>query len=193
LSKNLKITLFISILFIAIIRLKPIWERNPGGGYNFIYYLAIVILFFWIISKIIQQLIRIIKKRKELNFLIFLPLIILVTVFLDATYNPLKINLNIIYSKLIFQACYEGTQNQATFKLRENNDFDIHWTGAFFADNFYTGTYRKKNDTLFMDFNTEIPNFLDDTLIIEKFYLVKPFADSVTTTHFYLGKCQGYN
>ena len=114
-------------------------------------------------------------------------------VILDGFYNPLKIDLDSIYGKTVFRACYEGTQNQATFKLRDNGKFDIHWTGAFFSDNFYTGKYTLNGDTLFMNFNTIIPGKLDDTLIIKHGYLCKLESDTLVSTFFYLGRCKGLN
>ena len=65
-TKTLKISIIISVLFIGLIRLSPIWERNPGGFWNVLFYLGIAVLFFWILTKIAIEIIRIIKIRKEL-------------------------------------------------------------------------------------------------------------------------------
>lgn len=51
-------------------------------------------------------------------------------------FNPLSIDLDFIYGKVNLRACYEGTQNQAIFKLRDNGKFDIHSTGVFFRTTF---------------------------------------------------------
>ena len=117
----------------------------------------------------------------------------MIVLLLDGMFNPLKIDLDKIYGQVIFRACYEGTQNQATFKLRDTGKFDIHWTGVFFADNYYTGNYSMIGDTIFMNYNTEIPRLLDDTLIIKNNYLCKLESDTIVSTFFYLGYCKGLN
>ncbi len=192
-TRNLKISLIISILFVGLIRFRPIWERNPGGLWNVLFFLTIAVLFFWLITKIIIEITRLIKQRKNLTFKLFIPILIMTVLLLEGIYNPLKVNLDKLYGHVVFRACYEGTQNQATFTLRESGKFDIHWTGVFFSDNFYTGDYIKNGDTLLLNFNSEIPRNLDDTLIIKGEYLYRQKADSLISTHFYLGYCKGLN
>ncbi len=192
-TRTLKISIVLSILFIGLIRFRPIWERNPGGFWNVLFFLGIAVLFFWILTKIVIEIIRIIKIRKEVSFKIFMPILVLIIGIADGMYNPLKIDLDSVYGKTVFRACYEGTQNQATFKLRDNGKFDIHWTGVFFSDNFYTGKYSMNGDTILMDFYTEIPRMLGDTLIINEEILYRLKSDTLTTTHFYLGYCKGLN
>jgi len=192
-TRTLKISIVLSILFIGLIRFRPIWERNPGGFWNVLFFLGIAVLFFWILTKIVIEIIRIIKIRKEVSFKIFMPILVLIIGIADGMYNPLKIDLDSVYGKTVFRACYEGTQNQATFKLRDNGKFDIHWTGVFFSDNFYTGKYSMNGDTILMNFYTEIPRMLGDTLIINEEFLYRLKSDTLTTTHFYLGYCKGLN
>ncbi|WP_143525172.1 hypothetical protein [Labilibacter marinus] len=112
---------------------------------------------------------------------------------IDGMFNPLKINLEKIYGQVDFRACYEGTQNQATFELRETGKFEIHWTGVFFYDEFFMGEYKKNGDTIFLDFETEIPRDLSDTLIIDGDYIYSLKSDSLISTYFYLGHCKGLN
>lgn len=192
-TRNLKTSLIISILFVGLIRFRPIWERNPGGFWNVLFFMTIAALFVWLIVKIIIEITRLIRQRKNLTSKLFIPILIMTVLLLDGMFNPLKFNLDKIYGQVIFRACYEGTQNQATFKLRENGKFDIHWTGVFFSDNFYTGEYIKKGDTILLDFNTEIPRNLSDTLVIDGDYIYRLKADTLISTHFYLGYCKGLN
>ncbi|WP_319502593.1 hypothetical protein [uncultured Draconibacterium sp.] len=192
-TRNLNISLTISILFVGLIRLRPIWERNPGGFWNMLFFLGIAVLFFWLIVKIIIEIFRLIKQRTNLTLKLFIPILIMTVLLLDGMFNPLKINLDKIYGQVMFRACYEGTQNQATFKLRESGKFDIHWTGVFFADNFYTGDYIKTGDTILLNFNTEIPRNLNDTLFVKGEYIYRLQGDSLISTHFYLGNCKGLN
>lgn len=192
-TRNLKISLIISILFVGLIRFRPMWERNPGGFWNVLFFLGIAVLFFWMIITIIIEITKLIKHRNNLTFKLFIPILIMTILLLDGMFNPLKINLDKIFGQVVFRACYEGTQNQATFKLRENGKFDIHWTGVFLSDNFYTGDYIKSGDTILLNFNTEIPRNLNDTLIVKGEYLYRLQADSLISTYIYLGYCKGLN
>ena len=192
-TRNLEISLIISILFVGLIRLRPIWERYPGGFWNVLFFLAIAVLFFWILTKIAMEIIQIIKRRKELSCKTFMPILVLIIGIALGTYNPFKIDLDSVYGKTVFRACYEGTQNQATFKLRDSGKFDIHSTGVFFSNNFYTGKYSMKGDTILMDFDTEIPVMLSDTLIIKEGNLYRLKSDTLIKTHFYLGDCKRLN
>ncbi|WP_291856367.1 hypothetical protein [Marinilabilia sp.] len=192
-TRNLKTSLIISLLFVGLIRFRPIWERNPGGFWNVLFFLGIAVLFFWLIVKIIIEFVRLIKQRKNLTIKLFVPFFIMAVFLLDGMFNPLRINLEKIYGRVVFRACYEGTQNQATFKLRESGKFDIHWTGVFFSDEFFTGEYTKNQDTLLLDFKTEVPRNLSDTLVINGDYIYRLKADTLISTHFYLGDCKGLN
>ena len=92
------------------------------------------------------------------------------------------------YGQVDFHACYEGTQNKATFKLRESGQFDIHWT-----DEFFTSDYVKNGDTILLNFKTNIPRNLSDTLVIDEEYIYSLKTDTLISTHFYLGYCKGLN
>ena len=192
-TRNLKSSLIISILFVALIRLRPIWERYPGGLWNVLFFLGIVVLFFWLIVKIIIEIVRLIKRRKGFKIKLFFPILIMAVFLLDGMYNPFKIDLDKVYGPIVFRACYEGTQNRATFKLRDSGKFDIHWTGVFFGDDFFTGSYKKNGDTIMLTFDTEVPRNLNDTLIVEGEYIYRLQTDSLISTYFYLGDCKGLN
>jgi hypothetical protein len=191
--KNLIISLTISILFIGLIRLQPIWERRLGGFWNILFALAMVILFFWLIVKIIKEIIRIIKLRDKLTFKIFIPIMILLIVLFDGMYNPLKIDLESIYGKVTFRACYEGTQSQSTFTLRDNGKFEIHATGVFFSDEYIIGKYSRNGDTIFMHFDSKTPRLFGDTIIIKDENLFVLKNDILIPNHYYLGYCKGLN
>ncbi len=192
-TRSIKNSLIISILFVVLIHFEPIWERYPGGFWNILFYLSMTILFFWILIRIIKEIVSLIRKRKNLSYKEFMPIMIMTLFLLEGIFNPLKIDLDKQYGKIVFKACYEGTQNQANLYFRDSGRFEIHWTGVFFYDEFFTGNYTKNNDTILMNFDDEIPRLLGDTLIIkdENIFLLK--SDSLITTHFYLGYCKGLN
>lgn len=197
-TRNLKISLIISILFVGLIRFIPIWERNPGGFWNLLFYLAIVVLFFWLIVKIIKETVRLIKQRKTMTFRLFIPIMIMTLMLLDGMFNPLKIDLNKIYGNVVFRACYEGTQNQATFKLLEKNKFEIHWTGVFFYDEYFVGTYEKRGDTLYLDYRGKKPVRFGERVLMnndkEILETLRRDDDSLrNVVPFYYGFCKGLN
>ena len=192
-TKTLRNSILLSILFIGLIRLRPIWERYPGGMWSTLFLLAIAILFFWIVTKIILDIVRIRKKRKELSFKIFTSILVMTFSIALGIYNPFKVDLDAIYGKVKFHACYEGTMNHATLKLRDNGNFDILWFGLLSSSEYSTGKYFMVEDTLVLNFNTAIPRNLDDTLVIKDEYLYRLKSDSLISTNFYLGYCKGLN
>lgn len=191
--KNLILSITISILFLGLIRLQPIWERRPGGFWNLLFGLAIVILLLWLIVKIIKEIIRIIKLRNNLTIKIFIPIILLSISLIDGMFNPFRIDIESLYGRVTFRACYEGTQNQSTFVLRDNGNFEIHSTGVFFYDEYITGKYKRNGDTIFMYFGTKIPRLFGDTIIIKDENLFVLKKDTMTSNHYYLGYCKGLN
>lgn len=197
-TKSLKISIILSIAFVGLIRLRPIWERNPGGLWNVIFFLAITTLFVWISIKILIEIVRVIKNRKTLKLSSFLPIGILLIGILDGMYNPLRVNLENLYGDVTFRACFEGTQNQATFQLREPDKFEIHWTGVFFYDEFFVGTYSKSGDTLLLDYNGKRPSRFGDKILMddenESLRTIRTDTDSLEyVVPFYYGYCKGLN
>jgi len=192
-TKRLKVTILISILFLALIRLYPIWERYPGGLWNVLFYLIIATLFVFLIVKIVIEIVRIIRDRNNLNLKLFIPILIMIVSLTDGLFNPLKINLNSIYGQEVFRACYEGTQNQATLILRDDDKFDLHWTGVFFYDEFFVGKYSMNGDTIILEYKKNKPDRLYGKLIVIDENLFKIENDTLIDTHFYTGYCKGLN
>lgn len=192
-TKSLRNSILLSILFIGLIRLRPIWERYPGGLWSMLFFLTIAVLFFLIVTKIIIDIIRIIKNKKELSLKTFVPILVMTFSIALGIYNPFNIDLDVIYGKVEFRACYEGTMNHATLKLRDSGKFDIQWFGFLASTEYSTGKYFIDEDTLLLNFNTEIPRNLDDTLVIKDEYLFRLKSDSLISTNFYLGYCKGLN
>lgn len=197
-TKKVKISLIISILFVGLIRLQPFWVRIPGGFWYILFYLVIFVLFFWLIVGILKEIIILIKLRKNLNFKLFIPILIMIFMLLDGIFNPLRIELHRMYGKVVFRACFEGTMNQATFQLLDNNRFEIHWTGVFFYEEYFIGTYDKRGDTLYLDYWGEPPGRFgqkilmnNDEEILET--LSKDYDSLKNYAPFYYGFCKGLN
>lgn len=180
-------------MFLGLTVLEPIWIRKIGGFWNILIYLTLVVLFFWLIIKIIKEIILIIKQRRALNFKLFLPLIIMTISFYLTFSNPFRAMLEENSVNVVFRACYEGTQNQSTFQLMDNGKFEIYSTGVFFSDNYFNGTYLRNGDTIFLKFESEKPRLISDTIVIQNEYLFALKKDTLIPTRYYLGFCKGLN
>jgi hypothetical protein len=112
-------------------------------------------------------------------------------------FSPYRLDSENLESVVAFRACYEGTQNQATIKFREDKTFELHWTGVFFANKWWTGKWRQSGDTITLKYDNEIVEQLGDTILISDDYL-KPIGNLVDKKYFvrpmfYLGYCRHEN
>jgi hypothetical protein len=189
----------VSVTLLILIYTDPIWTRNPGGLWIPLIGLLIVAGFLWLMIKLIREIIGLIKNRKTFKKNHLLPTILIAAVLCFSFFNTFSLDIeDKIYGKVVFRACYEGTQNQATFKLREGNRFELHWTGVFFADNYYTGTYKQIGDTLFLDYFSDRPTRFGDKIFKdnknELLTTIRHENDSLEyVVPFYYGYCKGLN
>lgn len=159
--------------------------------------LLIPITFITVLIYFIKGLIQIFRNGHSLTFKFWLPTIICLVTLTYTIFSPYRLDSENLESKIILRACFEGTQNQATIKFRENKTFEINWTGAFLADRWYTGMYKQKNDTFYLNYTTEKPYRFGDTIlnngksliILNKFKI----DSSQYFVPFYLGYCKGLN
>ena len=93
------------------------------------------------------------------------------------------------------RACYEGTQNQATLKFRGDKSFELHWTGIFFSNMWYIGTWKQDGNILYLKYDTEKSQQLGDTLLIKDGYLhnIDRLLNEKNIPMFYLGYCRHEN
>ena len=189
----------VSVTLLILIYTDPIWTRTPGGLWIHLIGLLIVVGFLWLIIKLIREIVGLIKSGKTFKTNHLLPTILIIGVFCFTFFNTFSLDIeDKIYGEVVFRACYEGTQNQATFKLREGNRFEVHWTGVFFADNYFTGTYKQVGDTLFLDYTSEQPPRFGDKILMdnknESLIAIRPESDSLRkAVRFYYGYCKGLN
>ena len=182
----------LSLTYILVIRTKPLWIMISSSFLNFIFHLTIAVLFIWMITKIVIEIYRFIRGRNKLTYGLLSILIINTSIY-DSFKNTLNVNLEDILEDVVFEACYEGTMNQAKLKLRKNKKFDLHWTGVFFYNEYFSGEYVKINDTILLQFENQVPRMLDDTLIVSNQHIYRLKSDSVFNTLFYTGRCKGLN
>jgi hypothetical protein len=173
--------LVIALIFILLRETYPVWVRIFGGLGCFLFYLGEIILGIYLIIRFIKELWRLFKQRNSLsghNFYSIL-IILLLTGYLFFTGNILNLEER-LYGNIVLKAYYEGTQTQALFTLRDNDDFVVHHTGAFFYDEFRKGKYILKQDTLFLNNSEYLHYTLSDTMLIRDGLLFQPGSDSLT-------------
>ena len=110
-------------------------------------------------------------------------------------FSPYRLSSESFESKVVIRACYEGTQNQATLKFRSDKSFELHWTGVFFSNMWYLGTWKQHGNILYLKYDTEKSQRLGDTLMIKDGYLHKidRLSDENNIPMFYLGYCRHEN
>lgn len=198
-SKKLALIGLVSVTLLILIYISPLWIRFPGGLWIPLIFLLVVAGFIWLLVKLIKEIIGLIKNRRTFKWSHLLPTILIVGVLCFTFFNTLSFGIeDRVYGKVTFRACYEGTQNQATFKLREGNRFEIHWTGVFFYDEYFTGTYRQIGDTLILDYHTDNPTRFGDRIFMdnqkELLTTIRQEKDSLkSVVPFYYGYCKGLN
>jgi hypothetical protein len=163
----------------------------------FILTLLHIVLYYALPIYLVVNIVLLYNSRHNLTFRLFIPILIASATFAYLKFSPWRIDAENLTNKVLLQACYEGTQNQATIKFREDKTFELHWTGAFGYNKWYTGTYTQKSDTFYLQYQTEIPERFGDTIINTGKSLISlsmPSADSTKTfAPFYLGQCLGLN
>lgn len=172
-------------------------DKYTTGPVFIILTLLIPTTFIAIIIYFIKGLVQIYRNRKSLSLKnISLTLTCLMTLAYTI-FSPYRLNSESLESKIILRACFEGTQNQATLKFRKNKTFEINWTGTFFADSWYIGTYTQKADTFYLHYTSEKPYRFGDTIVTNGVELITLNKFKIDSSQyfvpFYLGYCKGLN
>jgi len=145
----------------------------------------------------VKGLIQIVRNRSNLTFKFCIPTIIALTTLTYTFFSPWRLDSENLESKVEIRACYEGTQNQAYIKFRQDKSFELNWTGVFGYDEWWTGQWEKSGDSLFLKYDNKKVPALGDTILIANGYL-NPIGHSVDTVKFhrpmfYLGYCRHEN
>ncbi len=167
-------------------------------GVTFIILTALIpILFLVIFLYAIKGILQVFEYEHKLILKPCLPAIISISILLYSIFSPYRLNSESLESRVTLRACFEGTQNQAFIKFRENNTFELNWTGIFGADKWYIGSYSQKADTFYLNYTTDTPSRFGDTIINNGNSLItinKTKKDSKQYfVPFYLGYCKGLN
>lgn len=191
-AKRIKTSLILFLLLFALLLFEPVLVRHIRPLWNLMIYLAIFVITVWVFIKIIVELVRILKNIKFFRLIDYVPFIILVCTLTGALLLPFDSLFKFYQSPIVFRACREGTQNQQTFYLKANSEFEIRSTSIIYI-NYFMGKYRRKQDTIFLKYSGERFKILSDTLIVRNNLIYNAHKDTLEPTYFYLGYCKGLN
>lgn len=203
-KKNNKKQIITAIIICSICLLLGFFyyhiDRYTSGP---VYVLLLVLLFpilpISIFAYLLKEAVCIVRDRRKRIMRSYIPFAICAITLIYLFFSPYRFSSEVLDNKgeIVLKACYEGTQNQSTLVFREDNTFELHATGAFFSNSWFNGTYKQSADTLFLNYSTEKPKRLGDTLLIKDEQLFTIRNQQVDTTRyflpFYLGKCKGLN
>lgn len=172
-------------------------DKNLTGAVFITLTLLIPTAFIMMVVYAIKGLAQIYRNRQNLSFTFCLPTIIALTTLTYTIFSPWRLDSESLESKVMLRACFEGTQNQAYFKLRQDKSFELNWTGVFGYDEWFIGTYTQKADTFYLHYDTKKPYRFGDTIVNDGESLItinKVMVDSDQYfVPFYLGYCKGLN
>ncbi len=192
----IKVTLTCIIFLLLIIFYYHI-EKYTTGVIEFSLTVLIPVTFVAMSVFLVKGVINIFKYRKQFSFTICLPTLIVVLTFSYLFFCPYRLNSEKLSSDVVLRACFEGTQNQAYILFREDQTFELNWTGVFFANNWYYGNYTQNADTFYLNYVSKKPYRFGDTIVNNGQELItinkKLIDSSQYFVPFYLGYCKGLN
>ncbi len=190
-KRRIFIAILITVLYVLLTTCFRYIDKFLGG--NAVLPLIVFVVFTVLLISFVRSIITIIKNRRRLSFATFLPLIIYIMVPLVGSF----VDLGRYESKVVLRGCYEGTQNQAYVLFRENNTFELNWTGVFFYSKWYTGTWKRNGDIIYLNYNNNkmVESFGKKVAIVNGYFKPQPApVDSIMQTPiFYVGYCKGEN
>jgi len=196
-QKRILITSIICCIYLLLTIFYYHIDKYTGGVIFLILTLLIPITFIAMIVYCIKGLIDIFRNRKNLTIWTFISFTICAVILIYTLLSPYRLTSEKLESKVIIRACFEGTQNQATLKFREDQTFELHWTGVFFYSEWFYGTYKQRTDSLFLHYSTAKPRCFGDSIIIKDDLLITinqyKLDSSQYFAPFYLGYCKGLN
>lgn len=172
-------------------------DKYLSGAVFVILTLLIPISFITISVYLIKGIIKLIRQRQNLFITSFISTVICAVTFCYSIFSPYRLDSESLESDVEFRACFEGTQNQATIKFRKDKSFELHSTGAFFINTWYTGKWDKNGDIIYLKYDNKKSERLGDILLIKDGYLhnmgksIEALKANIPL--FYLGYCRHEN
>ncbi|WP_341693917.1 hypothetical protein [Flavobacterium calami] len=200
-KRKTKRILILTIITCCIYLLLTIFYHHIDkhlSGVVYIFLTALIpIIFVLIFVFEIKGIVRIIRNRANLNFLFCLPVLICSITILYTFLSPYRLDSEKLESEVDFRACYEGTQNQAYILFRKDKTFELHWTGVFGYNEWWTGKWDVKDNILTLKYDDKQAVQLGDKILISNGYLnpIGKTFDKKKYPHpmFYLGYCRHEN
>lgn len=121
-----------------------------------------LIIFLALAISFVKSIKRSIKKRKQANLATHLPAIIYTLTLVLCYLIP---GSETFESDAVIVAGNEGTQSQNIIKFRKNKTFEMNSTAVFGYNEWFTGTYAQKGDTLLLSYNTPKPGNMGNKLL----------------------------
>jgi hypothetical protein len=120
-----------------------------------------MILFITMVVLFIKNTISGFKNRKQLRLKLYWPVLIYAATFLGSFIIPA----DIFESRTILVACHNGTQNQARIKFKQDKTFEMNCSGVFGYNEWFTGNYKQKGDTLYLKYNQLKPRTFGEIIL----------------------------
>ena len=148
-----------------------------------------------VIGKAISTLIAVIARRKELSMKLVLPSLIYIFTLITIYLQPKWFFPEYHASPIKYRGCYEGTINTGTIYFRESGDFEYRHVGFFGITTFEKGSWIQLGDTLIIEYENEVHEFVGDTLLMTEdwFYEVRNDSLVMKRSSFYRGFCRREN
>jgi hypothetical protein len=192
-QSQLRLTITISVIILWLTaNLYYFWLKIAGVIFLITGLVELVCFLIALVLSIILT-IRIIMKPDWRNLKNILTIGFAVLVVTAMNIKQLQANENTFQSPVKMRACYEGTMNTSHLYFRENGTFEDYNIGWFALVHYISGTWRQVGDTLYLDFEGEKNNLLDEKIVIKENRLFKLHSDTLVASHYYLGDCKGLN
>ncbi len=196
-SRQSKIKVLLCFTYLMLIIFYHHIDKYLNGPVYLILTLLIPICFIAICTYVAQGIINSIRHRNNLSTEYYISTIVCLFTLCYSVLSPYRLDSQSLESDIEFQACYEGTQNQSTVKFRKDKSFELHSTGAFFANTWYTGQWNRIGDTIHLKYDNKKSERFGDLLLIKDGYLHNIGKSAkimkVNIPHFYLGYCKHEN
>jgi hypothetical protein len=196
-NRSLILTTIFCGVYLLLTIFYPHIDKYLTGVLFIVLAFLIPIAFITIVVYEIKGVIKIISNRKNLTLKFCLPTIICSLTLLYTIFSPYRLDSEHLESKVEFRACYEGTQNQAYILFRKDKTFELHWTGVFGYNEWWTGKWDKKGNVLTLKYDNKKAEQLGAKILIANNYL-NPIGNSVDKVKyprpmFYIGYCRNEN
>jgi len=162
-GKKLRTAVILCSVFFVLV----IFNHNIDVYFNGINYIlwtiSMLAIFLTMAVFFVKSIKRSIKKRKQSDFKPHLPTIIYTITFILCSVIPGSESFE---SASVLVAGYEGAaQGQSIIKFRKNKTFEMNTTAVFGYNEWFTGTYIQKGDTLLLAYETKKPRNIGNKLL----------------------------